>query len=134
MCPVVYTGGTKTADTHGQAQAVSSFNAATGGFSVQAASTSYVLANGYGSETYNFLAATEAFSKVTPYTIYYHGCADAILVPINDFSITAVLENDGDSLDYDNGALGFVSSDPTNCPIGAGNPNPTSFDFCDYTA
>ena len=90
-----------------------------------------VLTNGQGFEVYSFLSATEAFTKTTPFTIFFQGCSGAILVPTTNFSIAAVLANSGDSATYTGEKLGFTSTDPTNCPVSGIS---ATYTFCEYPA
>ena len=75
------------------------------------------------------MAATEAFSQTIPFTIYFSTCAYAVIVPVNDFSITDQLVV-GTPVTYTDTAIGFESSDPTNCPLGDAAGITATYIFC----
>ena len=65
--------------------------------------------------------------------IYFEGCADAYLIAVSGFKISSALA-EGSSLSYTGGDVGFVSSDPENCPIDATGIVISAYTFCLDTA
>ena len=78
-----------------------------------------VLANAQGLETYQFEAATESVIKKIPFPIYFLSCRDtASLVKVDNFVISKTLLI-GETVQYTDTYVGFTTTDPTNCPLGA---------------
>ena len=102
QCPVLHSNSSPGSPT-----ALSNYDVATGGFKVMTSSSDFVLSNGQRQETQSFIASTEAYSKTMPFSIFFHGCSDAFLIPKSNFKITAVLAKVGDSITYSSDAVGF---------------------------
>lgn len=97
---------------------------------MEASNAAMVLANDQSEEVYSIVAATDVYSKTMPLTIYFEDCNNAVIVPVANTEIIAVIDTVGNSLSYTDGTLGFVSSIPANCALGTGL-TATSYTFCD---
>ena len=108
------------------------YSSSNGSFNVQTDVIACALSAQQGLESYSFTAYTDAFSKAMPFTVYFEACQDATVLAVKDWEINVylfdILSPSQDSQTFTDQALGFESSDETNCPLST-TISPT-YSFC----